>query len=217
MKNCLIVFAKEPQSGRVKTRLGHFLSDRQCLGLYKAFLRDTKAITRDINCSFKILAYDSSLGEPRYLKKVFPKFIFYNQKGKDLGERMHQAFEWAKNLGAQKIVMIGSDAPTLPVRYIKKAFIELNNSDVVLGPSYDGGYYLIGLKIPCQPLFKNVAWSSDKTLAMTLRNARSFKKRVRLLRKWRDIDDAISLKYLQKNLRQNKNQAFSTKKFLKNL
>ena len=149
-QDCLVVFAKEPRLGRVKTRLRDVLTNRQCLGLYKAFLKDTKAMIDRVDCPLKILAYDSFHREPRYLKEIFSKFIFYQQKGKDLGERMHKAFQCAQKLGAEKTVLIGSDVPELPPQYIQEAFIELNKNDFVLGPSEDGGYYLIGLKIPCK-------------------------------------------------------------------
>ncbi len=211
---CLIIFAKEPELGRVKTRLGTLLSAQDCLGLYKAFLKDTSALVGRVDCPLKILAYDVWQKQPRYLKKIFPQCIFYRQKGKNLGERMHQAFQYAQKFGARGTVIIGSDAPTLPAEYIKQAFKRLSKKDVVLGPSYDGGYYLIGVNAPCQNLFKDVAWSCDQVLKTTLQNAESLGKRVCLLKKWWDIDDAEGLKSLHKKFQYADGQGFWTKRFL---
>ena len=121
-EDCLIVFAKEPRLGRVKTRLRTIFSDKQCLELYKAFLKDTDIIVRRASPSSLILAYDSLEAPPRYLKKIFKKYYFYKQEGANLGQRMHKAFAWAKQFGAQRIVIIGSDSPTLPEENIQNAF-----------------------------------------------------------------------------------------------
>ncbi len=216
-KNCLIIFAKEPQLGRVKTRLQNVLTVPQCLRLYKAFLRDTKSIVRQVDCHLKILAYDSVDGEFPYLKKIFPKFSFYRQKGSHLGTRLPDAIRWAKKQGAEKMVIIGSDAPTLPAVTIQQAFTKLVNHDIVLGPSVDGGYYLIGLKFQSKKIFQNITWSSSKVLQETLRNIKEQQLSVYLLKKWHDIDDAKSLRYLQRTFLRNGKNAQWTRKFLQTL
>ena len=216
--DCLIIFAKEPKWGRVKTRLKTVLSEQQCVNLYKAFLRDTYSLSDSLTPLSKILAYDSLKEEPQYLKKIFRKYYFYKQEGNDLGTRMHNAFLWGKRSGAKRMVIIGSDSPTLPVQYIQQAFKSLTAHDVVLGPSRDGGYYLIGLIRPDVDLFKDVAWSLDQVFKKTVENAQKLKMRVHILKEWHDVDDAESLKYLQKKLsRMNKGRAFWTRKFLNGL
>lgn len=216
MKDCLIVFAKEPKKGRVKTRLRDCLSETQCVNLYKAFLKDTLDISEKIACEHKILAYDSLGKNPKYLKKIAPGLTFYKQKGVGLGVRMYNAFRFAKDTGAAKMVIIGSDSPTLPALSIKKAFGLLSRADLVLGPSIDGGYYLIGLKSPCAGLFKGIAWSSPTVFRDTIKNAHKLKKRAALLDKIYDIDDTSDLLRLKKDLSKikNRNIARWTRKFL---
>lgn len=216
MKDCLIIFAKEPKKGKVKTRLQEYLTKNLCLNLYKAFLRDTLALAEKISCEHKILAYDSHGKNPRYLKKIAPWYTFYKQKGECLGERMHNAFIFAKDAGASKIVIIGSDAPTLPASSIKKAFGLLGRADLVLGPSLDGGYYLIGLKSPRAGLFKDIAWSSPAVFKDTLKNARKFKQSVALLDKRYDIDEVKDLLRLKNDLSEirNRNVARWTRKIM---
>lgn len=216
MKNCLIIFAKEPKNGRVKTRLQGYLSKLQCVNLYKAFLRDTFALTEKITCKHKIIAYDSYGKKPRYLKKIAPYYTFYKQKGERLGERMYNAFKFAKNSGASKTVIIGSDFPTLSASAIKKAFSLLSRADVVLGPSLDGGYYLIGLKSPCIELFEGITWSSPTVLKDTINNAQRLKKKIALLDKRYDIDDAKDLFRLKNDLSKLKDKSIArwTRKFM---
>lgn len=216
MKECLIIFAKEPKKGKVKTRLLGYLSEIQCVNLYKAFLRDTLDLAREIACKHKILAYDSHGESPSYLKKIAPRHTFYKQKGACLGERMHNAFRFAKDAGASKMVIIGSDSPSLPASSINKAFGLLDHVDLVLGPSLDGGYYLIGLKSPCAGLFKGIAWSSPTVLKDTIKNIHKLKKSIALLDKRYDIDDARALFRLKKDLSKIKNKGIAewTRKFM---
>lgn len=212
----LIIFAKEPKKDNVKTRLSSCLSETQRLRLYKAFLKDTVSVAKDIQCEQKILAYDSESENPKYLKKITSSFIFYKQEGKNLGEKMHRAFQFAARNKASKIVIIGSDSPTLPIGYIKDAFCRLSKNDVVLGPSYDGGYYLIGLKKPCQGLFRDIKWGSDEVLEKTLKKVNVLNKKTVLMNKWYDVDRLEDLNYLKRDLkRRRKNIAIWTRKFLK--
>lgn len=200
MKNCLIVFAREPQEGKVKTRLEGYLSKRRCLNLYKALLKDSLEAARGVSCAYRILAYESCGGNPGYLKRAALRYIFYKQKGRSLGERMHNAFKFAKAMGAAKTVIIGSDIPHLSSRAIERAFFLLGRSDLVLGPAIDGGYYLIGLKSPLAGLFKGITWSSSAVFEHTLGKAKRLKKTVALLEEKYDIDDKEALLRLRGDL-----------------
>lgn len=217
MKRCLVVFAKEPRGDKVKTRLKGILSESRRLDLYRAFLKDTIAIAAGVECEMKMMAYESGGRAPHYLKTLAAAFQFYEQKGKDLGERMHHAFAFARRKGAEETVIIGSDSPTLPADYIRDAFGHLKTADVVLGPSLDGGYYLIGLKKPCLALFKNILWSSETVFGDTLENARKSGKRIVVLDYWYDVDKPSDLIRLRQDLeeRENKDGAQATKEFLK--
>lgn len=216
MKRCLIIFAKEPVRGKVKTRLNGYLSHGECLNLYKAFLKDTIALAKKIKCENKILAYDSSKN-PELLKKLTGNFTLYKQKGRDLGNRMHNAFEYATKSKAKKIIIIGSDSPHLPRRYIEKAFYALDKKDIVLGPTYDGGYYLIGLKKPCFGVFKGIKWSSNSVFKNTVKNIKGKKKSLCLLDEWYDVDDKEALIRLRQDLKKQRDRSVAqwTRKFLK--
>lgn len=214
MKECLIIFAKEPKAGKVKTRLQEYFSKKDCLSLYKAFLKDTLDIARSVKCFCRILAYDSPFSQPRYLKTIAGDFTFYKQEGKNLGRKMYNAFKFSKRLGFDKAVIIGSDSPNLPLKYLAQAYNRLNKSDVVLGPSCDGGYYLIGLKEPCAGIFNNIKWSSQSVFGVTLRKAKDIGKKVSVLEKWYDIDDFKGLGFLKKDLAKNKKAGLWTRKEL---
>jgi hypothetical protein len=117
------------------------------------------------------------------------------QRGADLGERMACTFEDVFRLGAESVVVIGSDLPDLPVRLVEGAFAALRRRQdgVVLGPAADGGYYLIGMNRLHRSLFREIDWSTGDVLAQTLEAARARSLDVRLLDIWRDVDDAPAL------------------------
>jgi hypothetical protein len=213
----LIIFAKEPTKNTVKTRLRDYLSEAQRLNLYKAFLRDTINLAKRIHCDMRVLAYDSGNKNPQYLNRIARQFTFYKQQGNDLGQRMHNAFKFAKANKFSKTVIIGSDSPDLPEGFIEAAFRKLDETDVVLGPSLDGGYYLVGMKSLCLVIFKGIKWSSDKVLAATVDRLKRFNKDVTVLNKWCDVDDPKSLAHLKRNLKnqKDKNIAKWTRRYLK--
>lgn len=213
MSNILFVFAKEPRPGRVKTRLR--LSESRCMGLYKAFLKDTLALIKSLKGARKIIAFDSFSSRPQYLEKIGRGFIFYRQKGRNLGERMLNAFRHAKKAGGTRTLIVGSDSPNLPQRYIGDAFGLLEDSDIVLGPSADGGYYLIGMKEPSPGIFRGVRWSGAEVFGETMANARKLGKKIALLPEWYDIDCPRGLSRLRKDLKRRKRGVFWTRRFLR--
>lgn len=215
MSRTLIVFAKEPVLGTVKTRLKNCFSDRQLLGLYKAFVKDTLDIARNVRCKKRFLAF-SSLTDPRYLKSIGSDFELIEQRGRNLGQRMHNAFVYTKNGKPEKSIIIGTDSPTLPVKFIEKAFKRLDRHDLVLGPSSDGGYYLIGMKEPSSGVFKGMRWGSSGVLGNTLTAAKKLGKTTALIDPWYDVDNHTGLLRLKINLKKDKNNnARHTKSFLK--
>lgn len=215
MKRCLIVFAKEPAKGEVKTRLSKYLSTGECLNLYKAFIKDTLNIAKRLKCEGRILAFESAKGSPKYLKSVGRRFTFYKQRGKDLGEKMHDAFRHAYRKKYEKVVIIGSDSPTLTSRFINDAFKALDKAEVVLGPSLDGGYYLIGMKKACSAIFKSIRWSSKSVFEDTLKNIKKLKKTATIIKQWYDVDGPKDLIRLRKEIKKikNKNICRWTKKY----
>lgn len=215
MRRCLIIFAKEPQRGRVKTRLEGSLSQAACVGLYKAFVRDSIDAAKRVQCEKKIIAYDAGNARPRYLKRVARNFIFYKQRGRDLGQRMRNAFQFANESGYKRTVIIGTDSPTLPAPFIQEAFHKLSSHDFVIGPSADGGYYLIGAARGPKELFAGIRWSSDSVFKETLKRAKRLKKRAALLPRWYDVDNPQALARLLRDLKRDKKCAHHTRKFFK--
>lgn len=209
MRRCLIVFAKEPQAGSVKTRLSRCLPERQTVRLYKAFLKDTLDLAKKARCEVRVVAYTSNGRDPRYLARIGPSFLFYKQEGKNLGERMYNAFTFAADKKAERTVILGSDSPTVPLSYIARAFGALGRNDIVIGPSRDGGYYLIGLKRPCFGIFKGVQWSSGSVFERSVKNARRLHKRVAVLDAWYDVDTARDLECLKTDLQKRKKSVAS--------
>jgi rSAM/selenodomain-associated transferase 1 len=119
------------------------------------------------------------------------------QIGKDLGDRMLHAFQEALNL-YNKVIIIGTDSPTFPVSAFQEAFLRLEDHDVVLGPSEDGGYYLIALNKLIPEIFENIPWSTDKVLPVTLE--RLAKRKVSLLERCFDVDHPADLERLKNEL-----------------
>jgi len=207
MKRCLIIFAKEPLKNRVKTRLSKYLPASFSFLLYKAFIKDTVELASRVNCQTKIMAYDTEgRREARFLKKSAPGFRFFRQQGRNLGRRMHNAFCFARSIGATRTIIIGSDAPNLPPQLISEAFDKLHRNDVVIGPSMDGGYYLIGLKKPCPRLFEGIEWSFNTVLRHSIKRAKSLKIRTTLLKEWYDVDEAWDLERLKADLKRNRDR-----------
>ncbi|MBD3295804.1 MAG: DUF2064 domain-containing protein [Candidatus Omnitrophica bacterium] len=196
MKKQLIIFAREPEKGKVKTRLRAALTPEQCLRLYKLFLEDAVETARAIDCDRRIIAWSSSGAQPTGLRRMAPEFEFHQQIGSGLGDRMHNALRTfcAPHTAT---VITGSDSPGLPGRYICEAFTALKKNDLVLGPTRDGGYYLIGVRKPCRHLFDDVQWSSPDVLRCTLENARALGKRTAITSRWFDIDTPEDLERLR--------------------
>ncbi|MHB2025967.1 MAG: TIGR04282 family arsenosugar biosynthesis glycosyltransferase [Elusimicrobiota bacterium] len=196
-QDAVVVFAKAPVPGRVKTRLCPPLSPGQAAQLYRAFIQDTLACARSIARAKLLVAYadDGASPELNWLKNQ-PGFDFFPQEGEDLGERLVRAFDRVFQDGAEKAVVIGSDAPQIRPETIRRALDSLSKSDAVLGPAEDGGYYLIGLKERRPELFQDIPWSTNKALEETLASARSSGLKVSFLAPLADVDtfaDILSL------------------------
>src|SRR5262249_20076866 len=119
-----------------------------------------------------------------------------DQVGDDLGQRMSRACTDVFGRGYQKVILVGTDVPSLPLSEYHQALASVETHDVVLGPATDGGYYLIGLKRPAPELFRDVQWSTPEVLVATQRNAKQLGLSSTLLKEWRDVDVADDLRAL---------------------
>jgi rSAM/selenodomain-associated transferase 1 len=193
LKNALLTVAKRPAPGRTKTRLTPPLSPTQAAALYECFLQDTLDLMRRVPNTQPVIAYLPQEAKP-YFTRLAPDFDCILQQGQDLGARLDNALTHYLQLGYRHVAIMNSDGPTLPVDYLTAAFEALaGEADVVLGPSDDGGYYLIGLKRPAPRLLREVRMSTPTVTADTLALAKEEGLRVELLPTWYDVDDAEAL------------------------
>lgn len=186
--NLLIIFVKAPRPGTVKTRLNSHFSVENSLRFYKAMVEDLIGhFEQAAGFDTKILVWPPE-GMPEVRSWLGRRWSFAAQTEGNLGQKMHRAFLQGFVAGYQKVIIIGSDLPELTEANLDQAFNKLNETDMVLGPSSDGGYYLIGLKKPQSKLFENVMWSSAFVLGQTLSNAQDQKVKVSLLEEKTDLD-----------------------------
>jgi uncharacterized protein len=200
----IIVFAKAPQPGRVKTRLQPALTGRQAADLYEASLRDVVGMLEVLGRDLRI-AYDPASGGEEYFATTFPRLRRDPQSEGDLGDRMGAAFEDAFRDGDSGALIVGGDSPTLPAAYVQAAIAALPATDVVLGPTADGGYYLVGIGRGAWPkarsLFTSIPWSTDQVLARTLARARLANLSSHLLPAWYDIDEPDDIARAEQDVR----------------
>lgn len=200
LKKALVIFGKEPKDGRVKTRLARDLPVSFVTKLYKAFLKDIFNLARNVKCQERFLFYAGSSAHIPFLKRYSRGFQLKRQVGPNLGKRMYQAFVHCDKKKYDQTIIIGSDCLDIAPKDIEKAFKQLLKHDCVIGPSKDGGYYLIGLKRPTKKIFEGIPWSTENVLASTLRKAHQNRLSVYLLPPKEDIDTMKSLKKFAKKI-----------------
>jgi uncharacterized protein len=212
MKPALNLFFKYPEKGRVKTRLSSRLEDDFVYRLYREFIRDIMRTCRMVDADL-ILTVSSSGNPPRDYESEFGMRT-YLQSGEDLGERMYNSMEKIFLSGYEKCILIGSDIPDISPDQVNKAFDKLSKSDIVIGPSSDGGYYLIGVNREKlhRGIFREVPWSSNEVLERTLKNIGNQGLSYQLLDELNDIDDLEDLKNFYERNREND---YYTVRFLK--
>ena len=188
-RNLIIIFTRNPELGKVKTRLAKTIGKQNALDIYKLLLRHTERTIQTIDAdkavyySIEIRAHDI-WNNDNYQK--------HQQLGEDLGIRMLNAFKNGFKKGYEKIIIIGSDLFDLKENHINEAFKRLDKNDVVIGPALDGGYYLLGLKTLYPSIFKLMAWGTETVLNDTLRKLEN--ETVFLLEQLNDIDTFEDLK-----------------------
>ena len=182
--------AKAPIPGAVKTRLMPLLSAQEAAELARALLIDQLQHLRAIETADLYLAFTPSDAGDMARELAPARFESFFQSGGDLGARMQNAFKVLFAKGYQRIVLIGADLPAVPLSYLVGAFASLDGSEqrVVLGPSRDGGYYLVGLNQEISEIFVNMAWSDERVLARTLAKLAALGVETHQLPTWFDID-----------------------------
>ncbi|RAJ13726.1 TIGR04282 family arsenosugar biosynthesis glycosyltransferase [Arenibacter echinorum] len=182
-RDLLIIFTRNPELGKCKTRLAATVGDEIALNIYKFLLDHTKNITQDLNIGKWVYYSDDIWENDIWDKSFYEKKV---QSGNDLGERMSNAFIDGFNAGYEKIIIIGSDMYDLNENDLLEAFHFLDQHDYVIGPAIDGGYYLLGMKVLSPALFKGKTWGTDTVLEATLQDLKN--KNYSLLAPKNDID-----------------------------
>ena len=192
MSTCAVLFAKEPTPGEVKTRLRSHLSAHDAARLYEAMLLDCATALHATKAATKVVAFTPAHAEEalRTLLTPIGTFEYVPQPEGDLGQRMEGLMQWAFARGAERVVLVGSDSPSLPAAYIDEGLALLREKGVVLGPSTDGGYYLVGRRKGESRIFQDVAWSTGMVLEQTLG----------LLPPWYDVDTPADAGFLKVHL-----------------
>ena len=194
MKNhLLITFVRNPELGKVKTRLAQKIGDSNALEVYIDLLEHTKSTMLSTTCQ-KAVFYSEHIPESDMWSKN--DFLRFAQHGNHLGERMAHAFQIGFGLGFSNIVLIWSDLPTLKATHVTEAFERLKNCDAVIGPAQDGGYYLIGMTQYHQVFFNNKTWGTSSVLEQTLNETKGLK--VDFIETLNDIDTFEDMEGLKK-------------------
>ncbi len=198
MNNAVIIFIKNPIQGKVKTRLSATIGNEKALAIYLQLVRYTLRSVKDIMADV-FLYFSDTIDEsvPEFDHLFFKKC----QSGSNLGERMNNSFAEIFALWYDKVIIIGTDCPEINLDILDDAFYQLENSDVVIGPAYDGGYYLLGIKQQQDHIFIDIPWSTTEVLAATVAACCNNNLSYTLLPARHDIDkeeDLVHLDHLNK-------------------
>ena len=182
-REVVLVFQKNAILGKVKTRLASGMGELRALEIYRHLIQLTYSALEDV--PVPVWTYFSDY-IPESTHPSVEKSLL--QEGQDLGERMANAFARSFESGMEKVVLIGTDCPTLQSNHLNEAFEALNYSDLVVGPATDGGYYLIGMNCRADYLFEGISWSTSQVLSETLNVASQHGLTTTLLHELDDID-----------------------------
>lgn len=210
MNDILLVFAKVPRPGEVKTRLIPFLTPREAARLYDAFLQDALALYARLEADVRLYLApplpDDGLGD------VPDRISVHEQRGEGLGPRMAHAFEAAFQDGGDRVAVVGTDHPTLPLSYLRQGFKVMDTERAVcIGPSDDGGFYLLGMSAFYPQLFANMTYSHGDVFTDTLARIGATDAQLTVLPQWYDVDTPEALERMLEDLEDSTIQAPSTR------
>ena len=185
----LIVFTRNPELGKCKTRLAKSIGDQEALDVYKYLLQHTADVAKKVDCNryayYSVKVRTNDIWDEKHFNKK-------QQFGEDLGQRMQNAFQECFDAGHNKVVIIGSDLLDLSEDIINEALLKLDDNDTVIGPAEDGGYYLLGLNKPFLEVFDIKDWGTETVYKQTVEKL--FSKKVYVLKTLNDIDYVEDLK-----------------------
>ena len=201
LRRAIVVVGKPPEAGVTKTRLSPPLTHSQAAELYAAFLVDCVELALRAGWDRVSVIYPPRRGARASLRDLLPPEVrLVAQAGSGLQGALTDAFERDLRAGFGQVVLIGSDNPSLPPETLEQASRGLTSSDVVIGPSEDGGYYLIGMTAPHRGLFERITWSTDVVFDETLERAATLRLSVATLPRWYDVDTVEGFRRLVSDL-----------------
>ncbi len=196
-RDCIVVMARRPAAGAVKTRLAASLGARPAAELYEAFLLDTLAACAEVDARVAISYAPDDAQARRYFSAAAPDALLAPQRDVPFGERLADATGSAFHAGAGRVAVIGSDIPHVRPQWIAGAFSALDEADLAIGPTRDGGYYLLALRSAEPRLFAGIDWSSGRELGQTMARASELKLQVSVVPETFDVDVASDLADLE--------------------
>lgn len=182
-KKALIIFTRNPELGKVKTRLAKTVGDESALNIYKFLLQHTVEITKDLHVDKYVFYSEEIHKNDAWDSDIFRKRL---QSGNDLGEKMHNAFVEVFNMGYEMAIVIGCDMFEMERMDLETAFEALQTNSFVIGPAQDGGYYLLGMKESKEKVFLKKEWGTSTVLEQTLKDLEG--ENLLLLEERNDID-----------------------------
>lgn len=188
--NALILMTRVPIPGKTKTRLMEIMSGKECADLHMAFLMDLFNTFYEIKNRLDIYITYAPENSFNIIEDIMPEYIkTFPQEGEDLGDKMYNAIDYLLSIGYENVILIGSDIPDISPTDINTAFEILREKDIVLGPSYDGGYYLVGMKKPNNSIFNiSKRRGGSSVLESTIDVANNQRLSIGLAPKYSDID-----------------------------
>ncbi len=211
-EGALIIFAKAPIPGQVKTRLCPPLTPDEAASLHGSLVMDVAEQSRGVRNLDRFLACTPSSDHP-FFQTLAARYgvVLREQVGEDLGQRMDHALTKALSNGYRYAILVGTDIPALSAATYKHALSLLQTHDIVLGPTHDGGYYLIGVTRPTPEIFNDIPWSTEQVSALTQAKAQSLGRTVGLLETEQDIDTFANLQAFVAQSQENGKRRLSTR------
>jgi hypothetical protein len=192
LKQGLIIFVRNPDRGKIKTRIANILGDEVALSVYKTLLNKTHFITQDLQVEKFVFYADYINDNDLWEEKSFKKAL---QHGDDLGERMQNAFKVLFDKGFEQVIVIGSDCNDLTSAILNNAFEQFSKADIIIGPANDGGYYLLGMNTYLPELFDNKKWSTASVYQDTYNQVQSLKLNTFILPALSDVDEVDDINF----------------------
>jgi rSAM/selenodomain-associated transferase 1 len=196
MENALVIMVKAPVPGEVKTRLASTLSPEGAAELSHCFFLDVVELAQSVSGCEVVVAYSPEDALDFFSVESLKVVKCISQGMGDLGQRMRRIFETLSDSGYAKVVLIGADLPTIPLSSLQEAFSSLKNHPVILGPSLDGGYYLLGLQDMIPEIFEGIDWGTDQVLSQSVERLSEKNIQPKRLPSWYDVDEPEELNFL---------------------